>query len=291
MEYWHHISQVVHPTTELYHCVLRNRIPHELTAALIPKHKENEFGEKVWIEKYLLTFEISESDPHWQEICQLLLIEPALNMEYTTSSEEEQRKADWCWVAFVDEGGFPQPEEGLGYKHVSLNVFCPKCNIYKQIAPFRIKKEIKIGRNSFHRLFWINEIFAKPEVMESFTSQGFKGFDRLEVLLHKTNQRASSLEQLYIQNVMPTFATNLNQLTSIPCPECGRVRYEYQRRGSFNFFYSDLADITEDFMVMKHWTGNGGATWRETIFSKRVVNFVLDKKMKGIRFLPINLVA
>ena len=92
MEIWNHFTfrKDMHPLTTKY--ILDHDIPYE-------------YGE------ILSAVDISESDPHWDEISRLLKLENNTYLSETKFSIEELSSAEWLTVRSRWYYDYPQPED------------------------------------------------------------------------------------------------------------------------------------------------------------------------------------
>jgi len=96
-----------------------------------------------------VTFVISESDPHWVRVAELVATRRAVNLVETIFTAEEIRNAEWSRLVSTFEQGYPQPKLHWPLKQLSYDIICPKCAIYRQTHPMRLAKEPNLGRKSF----------------------------------------------------------------------------------------------------------------------------------------------
>jgi hypothetical protein len=113
-------------------------------------------------DSYVITFDIAESDPRWPEVASLVQEKDSFDMFETVFSHEEIVNAEWLRLKPVFERGYPQPEntwEQQTYSHI-----CSSCGLaYDQKAPFRLKKEPRMGKHDFLSLYWAYTVFCTPK--------------------------------------------------------------------------------------------------------------------------------
>jgi hypothetical protein len=106
MEIFHHVGFNADGKREFYNAVKRLGIEHEVTAS-----QRDEIG--------LVTFDIPESDPSWQEIEELIREYGAINMVWTSFTPEEIINSKWNRVEASYEWGYPQPETKMKWKSLT----------------------------------------------------------------------------------------------------------------------------------------------------------------------------
>lgn len=240
---------------------------------------------------YLFTMKVSESHPGWEEIEQVLAKQPTLDRTYTLFTEAEIRAAPWSYVGWRWEHGYPMLKSKFPYLPQTRKILCRGCFRYEQYAPYRISSDPKIAKNQFFSMICLNELFAVPEVIETFKQQGFSGFQDWDLMLHRKNIPTLRTRQIYVEGVLPFNVQNIAQLPDpTTCPVCGTITYQAHTGGTLEYKASDLAGVKQDFMLTQEWTKNGNLTWREMLISNRVAQCILDHKWKGIQLKAINLV-
>lgn len=282
MEYFHHIGASRSGDSKLYDLLVENSYPIKI----VPSWDGNDFLYSVF------AFQMSESNPLWPQVQQTITAYSlnVVDRVNTVFSEEELRKAKWAWIGGTIEQLDAMPKYTWRWEGNTFEALCEKCWIYKQINPFRIRKEPRWGKNKILRLIALGEIFTQPEVVSDFKQQGFTGFEDGDVLIHKTGLPAETIRQLHFKEFCPVPVYNKADLVEVICPVCGRVRYRPHMRGTFQYRASDLEPVKSDFLQMQEWIGNGRISWHETLVSNRVVQYILDQKWPGIQLKAIDLV-
>jgi hypothetical protein len=140
-------------------------------------------------ESYILTFRIAESDPRWPQVANLLRAKKALDLYDTIFTPEEILSAEWVRLIVMFEQGYPQPEATWVRNPINYEGQCPQCGAgYRQVAPFRLAKEPRLGRHDFFSLYWTYAVFCTPRVLETLRAHAIRGYEVWEALLHKTGQ-------------------------------------------------------------------------------------------------------
>jgi hypothetical protein len=243
----------------------------------------------------LITIFIFESDPHWDNVVQLVKSQEYFEIYgigdqfETTFSEAEIRQAEWLRLISTFEQGYPQPKLHWPIKQLSYEITCPKCAIYKQTHPMRLAKEPTLGRKSFMTTTWAAEVFCTPQAIMSLDELRMRGYEAWDVLLHRTSEPLEKVRQLYIPGVAFPGVIIEDDLERHTCPVCGVTKYYPHMKGAMRFKREALLSDT-DFMLTHEWFGVGYLAWREMLVSNRVASLVLDKDWSGVRFKVVELV-
>lgn len=239
----------------------------------------------------LYEFIINESDPAWPEIKRRLGDgHTYIRTEFT---QDEIAQAEWaiawatCSIQDLRPGDY-------GWSTDFFADQCKNCGAgWRQIAPFRIKKEPKLGKNAFADFGSAFELFCVPVVLEAFKKNGMSGFETRPLILNKEDRPAESLKQMVIMEIaQPSVVDDLvehERYSQTDCPVCGRTWHAHSTRGALPLKKSAL-NSTVDFQLTNEWFGNGRTARREILFSQRAVNLTLENKWHGIQFIPVNVV-
>lgn len=153
-----------------------------------------------------IRFDISENDPLWPAIRELLDKHGLKAGHRVSYSKRDVETAEWLRV-FPDSQslGYPKPDNNDGYiKATYHKEYCLRCGIGEQIAPFRLSAEPKTKAKHFFGIGWIHEeIFTRPEVQTVLESSGITGVEYLKPLKHKTGTSFESVTQLKVNTVLP----------------------------------------------------------------------------------------
>ena len=236
-------------------------------------------------------FEIDEENPAFVAIKRLLSGDHTYIGTKFTPNEIAQAEWSIVWanhsIDNVRCGNFAWSEEYVAD-------LCKNCGTgWRQVAPFRIKKEPKLGKNVFANFGSAFELFCAPVVLEAFKKHGFSSFETKPLILNKEDCPAESLKQLIITEVaQPAVAEELvehERYSQTDCPVCGRTWHAHYTRGALPLRRSAL-NPKLDFQLTNEWFGNGRTARREILFSRRAVNLALENNWQGIQFIPVKLV-
>jgi len=236
-------------------------------------------------------FEIAEDDPVFAELTDRLAKERT-NIT-TLFTDEERINARWCmiWGEHSIESLRP---EGYGWHQQYYADQCSECGVgWRQIAPFRIKKEPRLGKNQFSSFGSGFELFCTPLVLNESARQGINGFEAWPVMLDKEDLPAESLKQIIVTKVAdPSIAEELvehERYRQTECPVCGKTWHAHYVRGMLPLRKAAL-EANLDFQLTNEWFGSGANARRETLASQRVVRLILENKWKGVKLVPIQAV-
>jgi hypothetical protein len=297
---------------ELQHRILQfnNSPKYELLKTKFQKldchYQFNENGSLSSIE-----YVFSEHAPYASELINYaqqndIMLQSALHYE-----EEEILSAEWV-IAEVGEFQYPQPEDNYVEATYNTQNYCGRCGQgKKQDRPFRLKKDFSQKQAQFLGLHWVfDEIFVRPMVISLFNSAGISGVKYLDVIHYKTNQPFGNVFQLDIP-IIEEAALITDNLFSVTCKSqneesfvkgigqlkdrlgasfCGRVKYHYPLTEPIKFKANVLKGLP-DFIKSSECYGSGAEANHFILVRNRVVRFIKEKKIKGIRFRrPIHLV-
>ncbi len=242
-----------------------------------------------------VTIIIQESDPYWNTVLELVKTQKRFEIygegDYfeTIFSEIEIRNAPWLRLKSTFEQGYPQPKGNWPIKQSSYILICTDCATYKQTLPMRLAKEPHLGKKTFMSLIWAGEIFCKPEVFEGLNDIHARGYEKWDVIIHRTNEPSLTVNQLYIPGIAERGVIIDNYLKRNKCPNCGTIKY-YPHEKGIMYLHREAVQSDTDFMLTNEWFGFGYISWREILVSNRVATLILDKGWQGVRFKVVELV-
>lgn len=277
MEIIHRVSINADHSPEFYTRVKWLGIEHEISP--LPGQKTG-----------LITFEVAESDRNWAEVQRLIDLYSAADIVGTVFSTEEMINSEWNRLVPLHEWGYPQPENQMQWRQATYEDICPKCGIrYNQIAPFRLKREPRLGRNHFFTLFWDYVLFCRVDVLEAFRENKITGYDTWNAILHSANRPSSTVTQLAFPVITQPGLFDKDKKGPEKCAECGITKYAHHRRGKLRYKRDALQD--SDFQLINEWFGSGGYSgYREILVSNRLTRLIISKGWRGITLRPIELI-
>lgn len=240
---------------------------------------------------YLITFEITEADPKWPRVSELLHQKPGFNFVWTEYTVEETLSAEWLAVAAIRHMRFAN--EARGWRYVSLEKGCPACGVgVRQKAPFRVMSEPRL-KTTFATTINCWPLLAVPQMVRALLDAGIRGFESWPVLLLKTGQPCIGFQELHITTVAgPALVeeeAETERFRREACAACGQVRYTSYNRGMMPLRRSQLATDV-DLQLTYEWFGTLHAAHRQILVSQRVARIVMDSSATGIVLWPIRLV-
>jgi len=241
------------------------------------------------IQNYM--FEVPEDNCAWPGLKVLLKGDHTFIHTEFTSGEISQ--AEWC-IILGDHSIEALCAEGYGWHRQYYADQCSKCGSgWRQIAPFRIKKEPKLGKNQFSSFGSGFELFCTPLVLDEFDRQGISGFETRPIILDKEDRPIQGLKQLVVNAIAePAIAEELvehERYSQTDCPLCGRTWHADYVRGMLPLRRAALKPNT-DFQLTDEWFGSGANARREILVSQRVVRAILENEWKGAELIPIQAV-
>lgn len=244
-------------------------------------------------EYYLITFEIEESDARWPQIAKLMREKGKPDLFFdTVFTPEEILSAGWVRLIPLFEQGYPQPEATWVTHPINYEGECSQCGAgFRQVAPFRLAKEPRMGKYDFLCLYWTYTVFVTPRVLEALRAAHIQGFEVWEAVIGKRNPRPSQVvSQLIFPHIAGPGLLAEGEVEQETCPECGTTKYGYHKRGYMRFRRSALPEGV-DFVQTWEWFGAGGrSAHREILISQRVARLIIEQGWRGVRLKPVQLV-
>ncbi len=239
----------------------------------------------------LVYFDITESDPRWIQVKELIETKGASDIYDTIFGKEEILSAEWLRLIPTFEQGYPQPKATWVTNPINYEGKCPQCGAgYRQVAPFRLAKEPRLGKHDFLCLYWTYTVFCTPRVLEALRTHNIQGYEVWEALLHKTGQPSRVVSQLVFPHIAAPGLLDKDTLQPETCPQCGLTKYGYHKRGYMHFTREALrGDV--DILQTHEWFGSGGyGGHREILISHRLAKLILEEGWRGVRLKPLTLV-
>lgn len=243
------------------------------------------------IENYM--FETTEDNPAWPKIKTFLKGDHTyIRTRYT---DDEKLNAEWCKIWEDHSIVSYRIPQGNAWSEEYFTKSCEKCGVgWKQIAPFRLKQEPKLGKSQFCGFGGGFELFCTPLVLEEFARHGINGFETWPVLLQKKgDEQSASLKEIIVtETAEPAIAEDLverERYNRNVCPVCDQTWHSHYVRGMLPLRRSALKPNV-DFQLTNEWFGNSSSARHEILVSQRVVRLILENKWKGAELVPIQAV-
>jgi hypothetical protein len=244
---------------------------------------------------YILTLEITESDPKWPQVAELVHAKPGSDFVWTEFTSEEVLAAEWLMVAVARRIGEAEPQKDGGWERITLNEGCPECGVgATQKAPYRIRAEPRLGKRAFASLYNGWPLLCIPQVLGELKKAEIRGYEPWPVLLHRAGAPSQRIQQAFVTATAspPTLAERAAEteyFSSEVCPVCRQVRYTRYNRGMMPVRRSALR-LDIDLQLTHEWFGSGRAAHQEILVSARVVRLIAERSWAGIVLWPVRLV-
>ncbi len=232
---------------------------------------------------------ISESDPRWADVEELMLRYQGRSLGFDTIfTDEEVLAAQWCLLLPDYMHGYPEPSKWSVDRSYTYEDHC-RCGVHgRQHAPFRIKKKPRLGRHQFFCLFWATEYFAVPDVFSTLADAGITGYEEWP-LLRSGQAVETTVAQIYIPAVTSAVYRPAEPGRRERCPQCGTVKHNVHRLGPMQVSAELLAEEAD--LVHSHdWFGSGFEGHREIFATQRVARLILESGWKGLYITPVQIV-
>ena len=277
MEIWNHLAFDHSSNPQLTRYVLENDIKHDLHDTTC-------------------VLDISESDPHWNELEELLKSANIFFISETKFSKDEMRSAEWLTVRSKWYYDYPQPETGYIDITYKSELLCTNryCGMEKeQKDSFRFKKTPKWGKRNFCMTNWVHdELFLSPRAKELMEDSDLQGMVFLPVNNKSGQDILEDIFQMQIPYILPEgIADQTSCISDIyECPVCGKTKARPTGRGQFVFYKSAFVN-TPDFVKSAEWFGAGASASRLIFVSQKAYRFITENKLdSSLVFEPILLV-
>ncbi len=239
---------------------------------------------------YLLHIDVRESDPEWPRLAEMIRRTGALDMFDTVFTPEEILNAEWSRLMPSFKQGYPQPESTMRWRDIAYQNRCPQCGTgYRQITPFHLAKEPRMGKKDFVSLFWTLSLFCTSRVLDSLDASQIRGYEVWDAILHRSKQPSTVVWQLLFPHVAAPALAEQDRLQPEPCPYCGITKYGYHKKGYMHLERTALVAGT-DFQLTHEWFGSGQRAFRETLISRRIAQLIFDKGWRGVSLKPVMLI-
>lgn len=277
MEIWNHFTfrKDMHPLTTQY--ILNSNIQY--------KHGE-----------ILSVVDISENDPHWEELSRLLKLDNNTYLSETKFSKEELCSAEWLTVRSQWYYDYPQPEDHYRYTELTYSKehSCSDCGMgLVQQDSFRFKRTPKWGKRNFCMTNWVyDELFVSPKAKELLESSDLKGVSFLNVLNKSGREVLADIYQMQIPYILrKALETSSDRIKKISnCPICDKRKFLSNGRGKFEF-KKEIFLNAPDFVKSAEQFGSGLIASRLILVSQKAYRFIVENKLdSSLVFEPIDLV-
>ena len=223
--------------------------------------------------------EAEEGQPGCDEACTLVREWGGTISCTTKFARAEIEAAEHCFLRGRHFNGYPQPEEDFRYCDTTYKGHCENCGTsLAQIAPFRVRKSLKWGRNAFLQLFWVvDEYFMPTAVWE--TTLAPLGIEARPV----EDTKGQVLEGIVQLRVDTRQALDLGDSRGEICAACGRERYSTHIRG---FLPPPKGSPDLPIFRSAQFFGSGGMGFNEIVVRHDVVQAVTSSGLRGLEFVP-----
>jgi len=236
-------------------------------------------------------FIIDEDHPAWPTVREVLKHDHTfISTEFT---KEEIAAAEWSIVRTRHSVHSLRSVE-FGWSPEFFADLCAKCGSgWRQIAPFKLKREPKLGRAVFSSFGSGFEVFAAPVVWETFRREGIRGWETRPLFIARTGEPVKGLQQLVVTEMAePAVVEELcerQRYSRNECEACGRTWHAHYTRGMLPLRRAALrTDV--DLQLTHEWFGNGLTARHEILASRKVVALALRERWRGIEFVPVRVV-
>ncbi|RRU75260.1 MULTISPECIES: hypothetical protein [Stenotrophomonas maltophilia group] len=223
----------------------------------------------------------AEGAPEWADVSSLIREWGGSFLVTTDFSAAEIAAADYCELQVTHANGYPQPEDDFGFRAQTYDTskYCDECGAWAvQIAPFRVRKSLKWGRNAFLKLFWVEDaIFMHKDVWEAHLAP--LGIETWPV----EDTKGNVLDQIVQLRADTSVALQMDEDLGVRCPKCGRVRYTGPERG---FLPAPVGNPDLPIFRSEQFFGAGHQSSNAILIRRDVVAVIQSAKLRGAKLWP-----
>lgn len=224
---------------------------------------------------------VVEGAPGWSEACGLVRSWNGRARVTTDFTPTEVNGASHCALVVVHASGYPQPERDFSYREVTYDTSarCPKCGEGAvQVAPFRVKRSLKWGRNAFLKLNWIEDAcFMQTSVWKEHLSS--HGVNALPV----EDPKGQPMDDVVQLDLGPVAPLDMDGMEGVPCEVCGRKLFPWHARG---FFPPPLTPPAVPLFRSAQRFGVERQAANAMIVSAEVVRVIRGEGLRGAELWP-----
>lgn len=238
-------------------------------------------------------FDVYEDQEVWASIEPLRSKYAMVDLESCEFSKKEIASAERLYLWSKWYWDYPKPDMDGGYKDVTYDgsQWCPQCGVKKiQKSRFRVKGEPSWGTRSVLRLHWVyDELFAKPEVVDTMSKTGITGIQSEPVAHHEKDTELKTLKQLRMGTILEKGLVVKPSVSTQKCTKCGETKFQRSMR-EMTAFDNKIFRNAPDFARSCEYFGDGASADRLVIVSHKVVELFEKAKWKDVVFEPLELV-
>lgn len=225
----------------------------------------------------IIGFDITEDDPKWRDLSELLHKRKIVDTVKTIFSESELNAAKFLGMIASSHHGYPQPENSYLSATYDLSDYCVRCGIgKKQARPFRLGNMPALANNSILQLNWIfDEYFVTLNTWERI----FKpfGIANRSVVANTRGLDIKSLVQLEISDVSDV---DLEDVEYEICSICNRTKYSAAFRG----YYPKPDTFASPILRSSQWFGAGSNAFNIILISNVLYRTMQEDGLEGAEF-------
>ena len=271
------------------HIGFRNELAPELLSYL-RKNSICFSGDKV-----ISSLEITESNPHWEQINRYIKMYGISTITETEFSKNELSQAEWLRIRSIWKNGYPQPENDYAYEELTYTreQCCDECGCgLIQIDAFRLNKQTNWGKRHFFELNWVgDEIFTSNIAKTVFDKNKITGITFRCVKNKSNTDRIPDTYQLAVPFLLEK-GLDLERTVFKKiyiCPQCKETKYLHSGRGPIAFkkeIFTDAPDIVKTQEIF----GDGHYATRLILIRQKVYQTIIENNLeKGLVFEKVEL--
>lgn len=243
------------------------------------------YGVEVDVGPLISVATVPEQSTFFKDLHSEMLTLGAVYSPETSFSNTEINQAQLLKISPKWYLGYPQPEDGFGYRRTTYNEssWCSVCFVgARQVAPFKLRTLPKWGNRSAFALNWVHdEIFVRSPIFQEILS-AFHVLHR-EVLGPKS-ERLNDVVQLDIP-IVGELGSDRELEKCEPCQNCGKVKYSPLIKGRFPNF---RAESSHAIYKIDAWFGSGGDARRPIIVRADLAKAIRRLRTRGFECVPVS---
>ena len=255
-----------------------------------------EAGIECDVEDHFVSFDISENDPRWDGLYEMVKTIPYFYTSEIKFDKSELLEAEWLTVRSQWYYDYPQPENGFKSITYAEEYMCSgkECGMERvQKDCFRFKRTPKWGKRNFCMTNWVfDELFVSPKARKMLEDSDLQGFSFLEVKNKSGKEILNDVFQMQISYILPEGGSSPSSgiKGEFVCPVCGRRKWFHNSREQYAFYREAFLNAP-DFVKSAERYGAAANAVRMILVSQKAYRFLTENKLdSSLVFEPIILV-
>ena len=244
----------------------------------------------------LCVLDISESDPRWEKLSEILKQENTAYLSETKYEDRELLSAEWLTVRSKWYYDYPQPEDKYEQITYTKENLCSHRDCGMELIQkdcFRFKRTPKWGRRNFCMTNWVyDELFVSTKAKELIENSDLTGFVFSEVKNKSGKEALNDIYQMKFPYVLDDGIADFSIYIRgvFVCPTCGKQKIRPNGKEQ-HVFKKEVFSNAPDFVKSSEWFGAAASASRLILVSQKAYRFIVENKLdSSLVFEPIVIV-